>query len=147
MRPLVPPGTHRLPALQLRPLTHDLMKNTLEALGFRVTKVRITALVGNTYHARVHYARSLRPGGKTAQAAAEDGLPAEVDVDARPSGARPAPPHVLSWHVACQQLQSMTVVPPLLFSPLASCTLAWRMPMPVLPPALLAQPHLHARQC
>lgn len=28
-----------MPLLQLRPLTHDLMKSTLEALGFRVTKV------------------------------------------------------------------------------------------------------------
>lgn len=75
---------YRCPALQLRPLTHDLMKNTLEVLGFRVTKVRITALVGNTYHARVHYARGRGPGKAEAGAA----MPAEVDVDARPSGAR-----------------------------------------------------------
>ncbi|EFN60008.1 hypothetical protein CHLNCDRAFT_133176 [Chlorella variabilis] len=67
----------------LRPLTHDLMKNTLEVLGFRVTKVRITALVGNTYHARVHYARGRGPGKAEAGAA----MPAEVDVDARPSDA------------------------------------------------------------
>jgi bifunctional DNase/RNase len=73
-----------LSQVQGRPLTHDLMKNTLEALGFRVTKVRITALVGNTYHARVHYARAR--GLK-----ATDGMAAEVDVDARPSGARPRP--------------------------------------------------------
>ncbi|KAI3429487.1 hypothetical protein D9Q98_005578 [Chlorella vulgaris] len=71
---------NKKPTVQGRPLTHDLMKNTLEALGFRVTKVRITALVGNTYHARVHYARAR--GLKAA-----DGMAAEVDVDARPSDA------------------------------------------------------------
>jgi hypothetical protein len=65
-------------------MTHDLMKSTLDALGFRVTKVRITALVGNTYHARVHYARGGR--GRSAEAG---GPAAEVDVDARPSGGAP----------------------------------------------------------
>jgi bifunctional DNase/RNase len=92
--------------LQLRPLTHDLMKNTLEVLGFRVTKVRITALVGNTYHARVHYARGR--GIKAPGAAAGDGssgaadqLPAEVDVDARPSGAPQSAAALLSCLLFC----------------------------------------------
>lgn len=67
---------HKKP--QTRPMTHDLMKNTLEALGYRVTKVRIASLVGNTYHARVHFAR-----GKGIK---DPGF-SEIDVDARPSDA------------------------------------------------------------
>ncbi|PSC74915.1 DUF151 domain-containing [Micractinium conductrix] len=67
-----------------RPLTHDLMKTMLETLGFRVTMVRITALVGNTYHARVHLARGRR---QRLGEAAEASMPAEVDIDARPSDA------------------------------------------------------------
>lgn len=83
-------------------MTHDLMKNSLELLGYRVgmklflklssflqltvslscplqvTKARITCLQANTYYARVHYAK----GRKT-----PDGGYHEVDVDARPSDA------------------------------------------------------------
>ncbi|EIE24260.1 hypothetical protein COCSUDRAFT_53278 [Coccomyxa subellipsoidea C-169] len=59
-----------------RPLTHDFMKVALDTLGFRVTKVCVTALVGNTYLARVH----LSPSGRDASAK-------EVDIDARPSDA------------------------------------------------------------
>lgn len=58
-----------------RPLTHDLMKNSLALSGFKVTLARITALVGNTYHARMHLAREDDPTGST------------FDVDARPSDA------------------------------------------------------------
>ena len=67
---------------QGRPATHDLMRNMLEALGYRVTKIRISALVGNTYHARVHFGRGR--GIKT-----QDGAPSatEIDIDARPSDA------------------------------------------------------------
>ena len=43
----------------------------------QVTKVRVTALVGNTYHARVHLARGR--GAKEPETK-------EVDIDARPSG-------------------------------------------------------------
>jgi len=46
----------------------------------QVTKVRVHLLVGNTYHARVHFAPS--PAMRAAGAAA-----GEVDVDARPSDA------------------------------------------------------------
>lgn len=60
-----------------RPMTHDLMKSSLVALGFRVTKACITALVGNTYHGSLHYLKS----GKTGTAAEE------VVVDSRPSDA------------------------------------------------------------
>ncbi len=51
-------------------------------------QVRITALVGNTYHARVHYGRARSaPSALSGDGAAGGGLPAEIDVDARPSGA------------------------------------------------------------
>ena len=46
-----------------------------DCLPAQVTKVRVTALVGNTYHARVHLS-----GGKEAGAR-------EIDIDARPSDA------------------------------------------------------------
>ena len=48
--------------------------------ALQVTKVRVHLLVGNTYHARVHFAPSpaMRAAGVTA---------GEVDVDARPSDA------------------------------------------------------------
>lgn len=48
---------------------------------WQVTKVRVTKLVSNTYHARVHYAPG--PGFRAAAGA----LPEELDVDARPSDA------------------------------------------------------------
>ena len=57
-----------------RPGTHDLMKNMLDAMGGRVTQVRVTALVGNIYHARVHMLLGDR---------GEE----EVTVDSRPSDA------------------------------------------------------------
>lgn len=48
-----------------RPMTHDLIKNTIEALGYRVAKVRLTSIVGNVYHARIHYVKGdlARQGG------------------------------------------------------------------------------------
>eukprot|EP00873_Tetraselmis_striata_P035118 jgi/Tetstr1/455382/TSEL_042214.t1 len=58
-----------------RPMTHDLMKNTVEAMGYRVSKVCVTALVGNTYHASIHYLKT------------ENGVSEEVVLDARPSDA------------------------------------------------------------
>ena len=59
-----------------RPGTHDLMKNILDVVGYRITEVRVTALVGNIYHARVHM---LGVG--------VDGDEQEVTVDSRPSDA------------------------------------------------------------
>lgn len=73
--------------VQGRPGTHDLMKYMMEALGYRVSKVRITALVGNTYHARVHMGRTrgkLSSGSKTGDTSVPGN---EVDIDARPSDA------------------------------------------------------------
>lgn len=58
------------------------MKHMLDALGYRVTKVRITALVGNTYHARVHLGR-----GRGIKASANATGDAEIDIDSRPSDA------------------------------------------------------------
>lgn len=58
-------------------------------------QVRITALVGNTYHARVHLARGRR---QRLGEAAEASMPAEVDIDARPSGGRAW----LRWAHFCQ---------------------------------------------
>jgi len=55
-----------------RPMTHELMKNTVKLLGYEVTQIHVTALVGFTYHARVFY-RS---------ASGE-----EVSIDSRPSDA------------------------------------------------------------
>lgn len=57
----------------VRPLTHELMRDIVKELGYRVTKVRITEIRHNTYYARVHIART--------------GEAAEVDIDARPSDA------------------------------------------------------------
>lgn len=56
---------------KVRPLTHDVAKDLLAIAGFRVTKIRITDIIANTYYARIHVARQ----GE-----------AELDVDARPSG-------------------------------------------------------------
>jgi len=63
---------------QLRPLTHDVAKNILNTIGYRVTKIRITDIVANTYYARIHLAR-VGPQGQLESD--------EVDVDARPSDA------------------------------------------------------------
>lgn len=56
-----------------RPGTHDLLKNAVEAMGYRVTRVRITSLVGNIYHARIHLV-------------SKDGKD-NFDIDSRPSDA------------------------------------------------------------
>lgn len=63
---------------QVRPLTHDLMRNMLRDLGYRVSRVRITDIIANTYYARVHVAKPPGPNGEPGH---------EVDVDARPSDA------------------------------------------------------------
>ncbi|GLI68473.1 hypothetical protein VaNZ11_012899 [Volvox africanus] len=65
---------------QMRPLTHDVMKNILKEIKFRVVKIRITDIVANTYYARIHLARVNDATGQP-----EAGT--EVDVDARPSDA------------------------------------------------------------
>jgi bifunctional DNase/RNase len=54
-----------------RPMTHDLLKNVLAELGYRVERVVITELKDNTFYARIHLSRA-----GTA-----------VEVDSRPSDA------------------------------------------------------------
>lgn len=58
-----------------RPMTHDLMKNTLELLGYKVTHVNVTDLRDNTFYARICYVST------------QDGEEKTVDIDARPSDA------------------------------------------------------------
>ncbi|KAF5836482.1 bifunctional nuclease-domain-containing protein [Dunaliella salina] len=67
-----------LGSTRIRPLTHDVAKNIIGALGFKITRICITDIVHNTYYARVYMAR-----------VDADGKPQgdEIDVDARPSDA------------------------------------------------------------
>jgi hypothetical protein len=53
-----------------RPLTHDLLVNTIESLGFKVKKIVVTKLQDSTYFAKIH----LSENGKEA-----------YQIDARPS--------------------------------------------------------------
>lgn len=55
-----------------RPMTHDLLRTLIDALGGTVTAVEVSSLIENTFHATIHLVTS---GG------------AEVQVDARPSDA------------------------------------------------------------
>ncbi len=54
-----------------RPMTHDLLKNILEALQVQVTKVAVTDLADNTFYARIY----LKYDGR------------EIEMDGRPSDA------------------------------------------------------------
>ncbi len=54
-----------------RPMTHDLMRNLLEALGRSVSRVEVVDLRDNTFYALIHL---LGPEG-------------EISIDARPSDA------------------------------------------------------------
>jgi bifunctional DNase/RNase len=79
---------------QMRPNTHDVMKNILNAIGYAVVKIRITDIITNTFFARIHIAR-INQGV----------MESEVDVDARPSDAinmavRFGAPMYVSKHVA-----------------------------------------------
>ncbi len=56
----------------IRPLTHDLLGNVIEALGARTEKVVISDLRNHTYYATIHLNT---PNGKT------------ITVDSRPSDA------------------------------------------------------------
>lgn len=62
---------------QMRPITHDILKNIVQLVGYRCTKIRITDIVSNTYYARIHLAKVNASGGSEE----------EVDIDARPSDA------------------------------------------------------------
>jgi len=54
-----------------RPLTHDLIKNLIEGLHVRVTKIVVTEIIDNTYYALIHIANGLK----------------ETLIDSRPSDA------------------------------------------------------------
>jgi bifunctional DNase/RNase len=54
-----------------RPMTHDLLKNVIEAMGAKVRRILVTDLVDNTFYARI----ILDVDGKS------------VEVDSRPSDA------------------------------------------------------------
>ena len=54
-----------------RPMTHDLLRNVLVQLGYRVERIVITELKDNTFYARIHLSRE----------------GASFDVDSRPSDA------------------------------------------------------------
>jgi len=54
-----------------RPLTHDLIKNIVEGLNMRITRIVITEIIDNTYYALIH----LNDGKK------------ETLIDSRPSDA------------------------------------------------------------
>ncbi len=53
-----------------RPLTHDLLKNTIYSLGYRVKKIIVTKLENSTYYAKIII---ISPGKK------------KKEIDARPS--------------------------------------------------------------
>jgi len=55
-----------------RPMTHDLVRNVVEATGSKVERVEVTELRGGTYYALI---RLVRPDGEVAE------------VDSRPSDA------------------------------------------------------------
>jgi len=57
-----------------RPMVYDLFRCTVEALNAKVTRVCISSLVRNTYHARIHL---VKKGDVTE----------ELSVDSRPSDA------------------------------------------------------------
>lgn len=54
-----------------RPLTHDLIKNILDELDIKITKIVITDLIDNTYYALIHTFDGVR----------------EKTIDSRPSDA------------------------------------------------------------
>jgi uncharacterized protein len=54
-----------------RPLTHDLVKNLLDALNVKATRIVITEIIENTYYALIH----VNDGDR------------EVTIDSRPSDA------------------------------------------------------------
>lgn len=54
-----------------RPLTHDLIKNVLEGLKTKITKIVVTEIVDNTYYAAIY----VNKGG------------VEIPIDSRPSDA------------------------------------------------------------
>ena len=67
-----------------RPLTHDLFRDTLKALGRRLTAVHITALRGSTF-----YAELLFDGGVTVSSRSSDGIALALRCGAKIYAAEP----------------------------------------------------------
>ena len=53
-----------------RPLTHDLLKNVIEALGRTLTLVRIDSLIDGVFHATLVFDGGLEVGSRTSDAIA-----------------------------------------------------------------------------
>ncbi len=64
-----------------RPMTHDLLRSVVEALGATLVRVEIHSLIEGTFHARLRLHRGA--GG----APGSDAMPGGIEVDARPSDA------------------------------------------------------------
>jgi len=65
-----------------RPMTHDLMRSLLKALGAEVERVEVHALIEGTFHARLVLAPAATETGES-----EARRPTPPKVDARPSDA------------------------------------------------------------
>jgi uncharacterized protein len=65
-----------------RPLTHDLMKNVIEALGRRLEEVRIVAIRDNVFHAELVF-----DGGLTVESRSSDAIALALRTGARIVGA------------------------------------------------------------
>jgi bifunctional DNase/RNase len=53
-----------------RPLTHDLMRDIIDALGRRLEEVRIVSITDNVYHAELHFDGGLTVGSRSSDAIA-----------------------------------------------------------------------------
>ena len=57
-----------------RPLTHDLFKNTLDALGHTLTRVRITELRDGVFHAELDIDGGAEAGGTVVESRSSDAI-------------------------------------------------------------------------
>eukprot|EP00199_Chlamydomonas_sp_CCMP681_P002491 CAMPEP_0119106992 /NCGR_PEP_ID=MMETSP1180-20130426/7887_1 /TAXON_ID=3052 ORGANISM="Chlamydomonas cf sp, Strain CCMP681" /NCGR_SAMPLE_ID=MMETSP1180 /ASSEMBLY_ACC=CAM_ASM_000741 /LENGTH=335 /DNA_ID=CAMNT_0007092413 /DNA_START=23 /DNA_END=1030 /DNA_ORIENTATION=+ len=92
----------------VRPITHDVCKHILQTIGYKITKIRITDIVANTYYSRIFLAKVNAKGEVEG---------AEVDVDARPSDAinlavRFGAPMYVSKRIAELAMQPLEPVTP-----------------------------------
>ncbi len=77
-----------------RPLTHDLLKDVIEAVGRRVEEVRIVAVKDNVYYAELAFDGGLTVGSRTSDAIAlalRVGCPIVGDDGVLDSGGVPVP--------------------------------------------------------
>ncbi|MEO5609882.1 MAG: bifunctional nuclease family protein [Ornithinibacter sp.] len=57
-----------------RPLTHDLLKNTIDALGHALTRVRITELRDGVFHAELDIDGGAEAGGTVVESRSSDAI-------------------------------------------------------------------------